>query len=152
MRILISILFGIHSFLAIADHAFTLTCNQNVFIPGQELWFGLISVSYTHLKHDYTLSWTPGARTEDWPLAAAAIIQTKENEFFIAGTGVVITFKNNENPDLHTGILKAEEGQFENGKWKVMRHLNGDQTHQGRHVNIPTQQIAIQRVELYNYK
>lgn len=42
MRILISILFGIHSFLAIADHAFTLTCNQNVFIPGQELWFGLI--------------------------------------------------------------------------------------------------------------
>lgn len=103
-------------------------------------------------KHDYTLSWTPGARTEDWPLAAAAIIQTKENEFFIAGTGVVITFKNNENPDLHTGILKAEEGQFENGKWKVMRHLNGDQTHQGRHVNIPTQQIAIQRVELYNYK
>lgn len=42
-------------------------------------------------KHDYTLSWTPGARTETWPLGSAMIIQTGEDAFFVAGTGVVIT-------------------------------------------------------------
>ena len=104
------------------------------------------------VKHDYTLSWTPGAKTEDWPLGSAMIIQTGENEFFVAGTGVVVTFKHRENKDLNVGLLKVEDGNFENNIWKVKRHLNGDQTHQGRHVNIPTNKIGIQRVELYLYK
>lgn len=103
-------------------------------------------------KHDYTLSWTPGSRTEDWPYASAMIIQVNENEFYVAGERVVITFKNNENKTLNVGLLKVEEGQFDHGVWQVIRHLNGDQTHQGRHVNIPTNQIAVQRVQLYNYE
>ncbi|CAH0994363.1 hypothetical protein EMA8858_00472 [Emticicia aquatica] len=103
-------------------------------------------------KHDYTLSWTPGAKTDTWPLGSAIIIQTAEDEFFVAGTGVVITFKHRENKDLNVGLLKVDEGNFENNVWKVKRHLNGDQTHQGRHVNIATNQISVQRVELYLYK
>ena len=103
-------------------------------------------------KHDYTLSWTPGARTESWPLGSAMIIQTGEDEFFVAGTGVVITFKHRDNKDLNVGLLKVDEGSFENNIWKVKRHLNGDQTHQGRHVNIPTNQISTQRVDLYLYR
>ncbi|MFC3812215.1 GH35 family beta-galactosidase [Lacihabitans lacunae] len=103
-------------------------------------------------KNDYTLSWTPGARTENWPLGAAIIIQTSENEFYVSGTGVVITFKNAENPSLRVGLLKVDEGSFVNEKWKVLRHLNGDQTHQGRHVNIGTDSYATQRVEVYDYK
>jgi beta-galactosidase GanA len=103
-------------------------------------------------KHDYTLSWTPGARTEDWPLGSAIIIQTGDDEFFVAGTGVVITFKHRDNKDLNVGLLKVDEGNFENNVWQVKRHLNGDQTHQGRHVNIPTNQIQTQRVALYLYK
>lgn len=102
-------------------------------------------------KNEYTLSWTPGARTEFWPLGTAIIIQTAEDEFYVAGTGVVITFKNLENPDLNVGILKVDEGRFYEKKWKTLRHLNGDQTHQGRHINIGTNQYAIQKIKLYNY-
>ena len=79
------------------------------------------------------------------------IIQTGEDEFFVAGTGVVITFSNSKNKNQNVGLLKVDEGVFENNRWKVIRHLNGDQTHQGRHVNIPTNQIAVQKVTLYNY-
>jgi beta-galactosidase GanA len=102
-------------------------------------------------KHDYTLSWTPGPRTEDWPMSSAMIVQTGENEFFVAGTGVVITFKNIDDKNKNVGLLKVDEGKFENGIWKIKRHLNGDQTHQGRHINIPAKQTAVQRVELYLY-
>lgn len=103
-------------------------------------------------KHDYTLSWTPGARTDDWPLTAAMIIQTGEDEFFVAGTGIVITFKHIANKNLNVGLLKVDEGKFENENWRVHRHLNGDQTHQGRHISIPVGQTTTQRVELYLYE
>jgi len=103
-------------------------------------------------KHDYTLSWTPGARTETWPLGSAIIIQTAENEFYIAGSGVVITTKSVENKDLNIGLLKVDEGNFINNQWTVKRHLNGDQTHQGRHINIGTNQFGIQRVDFYGYR
>jgi beta-galactosidase GanA len=112
--------------------------------PESTLKFGEFAFK---IKHDYTLSWTPGARTEDWPLGALAIVQTAPNEFYVAGTAAVITFKDPKN----VGILKAEEGRFENGKWLVNRHLNGDQTHQGRHINVPTNTYSIQRFELYTY-
>lgn len=103
------------------------------------------------VKHDYTLSWTAGAKTEEWPMASAMIIQTGENEYYILGTGVVITHKNNLEKQKKVGLLKVDEGKFENDIWQINRHLNGDQTHQGRHVNIPTNQMAIQKVQLYNY-
>lgn len=103
-------------------------------------------------KHDYTLSWTPGARIETWPLSSAIIIQTAENEFYIAGSGVVITTKSIDNKDLNIGLLKVDEGNFINNQWTVKRHLNGDQTHQGRHINIGTNQFAVQRVEFYGYR
>lgn len=103
-------------------------------------------------KHDYTLSWTPGSRTETWPMGSVMIIQTGDDEFFVAGTGVVITFKHRDNKDLNVGLLKVDEGYFDNNIWKVKRHLNGDQTHQGRHVNIPTNQFGTQKVALYLYK
>ncbi|MDZ7608515.1 MAG: DUF5597 domain-containing protein [Cyclobacteriaceae bacterium] len=103
-------------------------------------------------KHDYTLSWSPGAGLEEWPTTSAIIIQTGDDEFFVAGSGVVITFKNRENPSVNVGLLKVDEGSFENGEWKVIRHLNGDQTHQGRHVSIPYGVFVTQRVKLYTYK
>lgn len=103
-------------------------------------------------KHDYTLSWTPGSKTETWPLGSAIIIQTAENEFYIAGSGVVITTKSVENKDLNIGLLKVDEGNFINNQWTVKRHLNGDQTHQGRHINIGTNLFGIQRVEFYGYR
>jgi hypothetical protein len=36
-------------------------------------------------------------------------------------------------------------------EWKVIRDLNGDQTHQGRQVRIFLDDYSILRFELYNY-
>lgn len=111
------------------------------------------------VKHSYTLGYEASSKNEEWETAGALIVQTKEDEFYLAGSGVVITFKNIKNPKLKVGILKDEEGKFvrkdsfgENNKWKVIRHLNGDQTHQGRHIRIFLDDYSIQRFELYNYE
>jgi hypothetical protein len=103
-------------------------------------------------KHSYTLGYEPKSRNNFWPNTGAIIIQTSENEFYIAGFGVVTTFRNIKNPELNVGILKDQEGKFEKNKWKVIRYLNGDQTHQGRHIRIFMDDISIQKFELYNYK
>ncbi len=103
-------------------------------------------------KHDYTLGWSPEAKNAEWPMTSVIIIQTNENEFYVAGSGVVITCKSLENPALNVGLLKVDEGYFTNNQWKVHRHYNGDQTHQGRHIRISVGDFEIQRVELYQYK
>jgi beta-galactosidase GanA len=103
-------------------------------------------------RHSYTLVWEENSGNDYWDMSGAIIIQTDENEFYIAGTGIVATFKNLSNPDLNVGILKVDEGRFENNDWKIIRHLNGDQTHQGRHIRIFYGDYAILRLELYNYE
>lgn len=105
-----------------------------------------------NVKHSYTLGWEEKAKNEVWEPAAAIIVQTNKNEFYIAGNGIVITFTNISDPNLIAGILKNEEGRFENNEWKIIRHLNGDQTHQGRHIRIFYEDYSIQKLELYNYK
>jgi beta-galactosidase GanA len=104
------------------------------------------------VKHSHTLGWEAGASNETWEPGGAIFIQVGENEFYLAGSGIVATFKNLPDPTLNVGILKNEEGYFENGRWIVVRHLNGDQTHQGRHVRIFLGNFSIQKLILYNYE
>lgn len=104
------------------------------------------------VKHSHTLGWEANAKNEVWEPAGAIIIQTSEKEFFIAGSGIVATFKHTGNPDLNVGILKNEEGYFENDEWNIIRHLNGDQTHQGRHIRIFLGDFSIQKLKLYDYE
>lgn len=104
-------------------------------------------------KHDYTLGWSAGSKEEEWPMASAILIQTEnKDEFYIAGSGIVATFKPLSDSNKNAGILKTDEGIFENNNWKTIRHLNGDQTHQGRHIRIPVGEYAIQKVQLYTYE
>lgn len=104
-------------------------------------------------KHSYTLGYEANSKNVEWETTGALIVQTGDSEFYLAGTGVVITVKDPKNPELIVGILKAEEGRFANGRWKVIRHLNGDQTHQGRHIRILRDDgFFIQRFELYRYE
>ncbi|MCB0746448.1 MAG: DUF5597 domain-containing protein, partial [Ignavibacteriae bacterium] len=103
------------------------------------------------VKHSYTLGYETKSKNNDWDMSGALIVQTKENEFYVLGSGIVITFKNIKEPNSIVGILKVDEGKFENGEWKVMRHMNGDQIHQGRHVRAFLDDYSIQRFELYNY-
>jgi beta-galactosidase GanA len=104
------------------------------------------------LKHSHTLAYDPASKNENWDLAGAIIIQTAADEFYMAGTGVVATFKNLSKTNQIVGILKTDEGKFDNKQWKVIRHLNGDQTHQGRHVRIMLGEYSILRFEVYNYE
>ena len=103
-------------------------------------------------SHTYNLGWEPNSNAEDWEPAGAIIIQTGDNEFYYAGFGVSLTFKNLKNPSAKVGILKAERGTFKNEKWNVFQHLNGDQTHQGRHIRSFIDDVTIQRFTLYEYE
>jgi hypothetical protein len=86
------------------------------------------------------------------PLGSAMIIQLDADEFLILGSGVVITFHPADGQGL-VGIESAREGTFTpDGTWQGGRWLNGDQTHQGRHVQLYDGRWTVQRVRLYRYE
>ena len=81
------------------------------------------------------------------------LIQAGDEDFWFAGQGITVTFKGADSGPPLVGIDIAEEGVFdENGVWKPGRRLNGDQTHQGRHIRLPPGQFQIQKVRLYRYR
>ena len=102
------------------------------------------------VKHDYTLGWSPGAKDSTWPQTGGLVIAVAPDEFYVAGTGLVLTVEPVQ-PNRKAGLLQVEEGRFEKETWIIERRLNGDQTHQGRHVRIPGGEYGIQHVKLYTY-
>jgi beta-galactosidase GanA len=54
--------------------------------------------------------------------------------------------------DHIVGILSAQEGKYKDGQWLPGRWLNGDQTHQGRHLRLVAGDFGIQRIKLYRYR
>lgn len=86
------------------------------------------------------------------PASGGLIVALGPDEFLIAGTGFVTVFEPNSAGAPIAGILSADEGRFENGKWIAERRMNGDQTHQGRHIRMDTGRFSIQRVKLYRYE
>jgi beta-galactosidase GanA len=80
------------------------------------------------------------------------ILQTGPDEFLIVGTGITVTVTVADTGNDRAGIELAEEGRFADGVWVPGRRLNGDQTHQGRHVRLPPDAFGIQRVRLYRYR
>ncbi len=96
--------------------------------------------------------WTPRA---DQKIAAhgGLIIQVGPEDYLIAGRGLVVTFSGSGQGPALAGIDSAVEGVFDGqGRWVPGRLLNGDQTHQGRHIRLPPDQFQIQRVRLYRYR
>ncbi|MBX3739221.1 MAG: DUF5597 domain-containing protein [Candidatus Didemnitutus sp.] len=83
--------------------------------------------------------------------AGGLLIALGDDEFLFAGIGLTITFASTE-PGQQAGILSCAEGRYENGEWKHLRWLNGDQTHQGRHVRLEPGRFSLQRVKLYRYR
>ena len=84
--------------------------------------------------------------------AGALVIQLGPDEFLFGGIGVTITFAAPTPGDPQIGILSCEEGRYEAGEWRHGRWLNGDQTHQGRHVRLEPGRFTLQRVKLYRYR
>ncbi|MEP6747375.1 MAG: DUF5597 domain-containing protein [Bacteroidota bacterium] len=114
----------------------------------QELIMGKYKLTVTH---EYSLGWSPEAKKSGWPESGGLIIQTGDDAFIIAGTGIVITFAPETTANKFTGILQANEGEYSSGKWKPGRRMNGDQDHQGRHIRIAVKDFSIQQVKLYGY-
>lgn len=85
--------------------------------------------------------------------AGGIIIQTGPEEYLIAGQGITVTFAPvGPGPSL-AGIDSAFEGRFDGqGRWVPGRLLNGDQTHQGRHIRLFPGNWQIQKVRLYRYQ
>jgi hypothetical protein len=99
-----------------------------------------------------------------FPNAAAIIIQTGPEEFYAAGTGVIVKFMPNLPGPPNVGLATVEEGVFEDGKWVPGRLLAGDDTGDNSlilprlfedpdHPSLfgPSQR-DIQRVTLYRYE
>jgi beta-galactosidase GanA len=85
-------------------------------------------------------------------VSGGLVISVGPDEFIFAGTGLVITVETEMPSDVIVGILSAQEGKYVNGQWVPGRWLNGDQTHQGRHVRLVPGKFDIQRVKLYQYR
>jgi beta-galactosidase GanA len=101
--------------------------------------------------HELKLGWSPKAKEDQWPLTGGIIIGLTKDEYYVAGTGIVLTFEPT-TPGTRAGILSVEEGRFVDGKWQPGRRLNGDQDHQGRHLRIPVGEYSIHRIRLYTYR
>ena len=110
------------------------------------------------IKHSYSLGWEPGAKDAEWPEAACILLRLGKEDYLAIGSGVVITYTD-AKADIHwqpgdtrIGLAKCESVNITDGKMHIKRHLNGDQTHQGRHVRIPVGEFDIQHFRLYRYK
>jgi hypothetical protein len=94
---------------------------------------------------------TQGVQTSE-AVSGGLVVATGPDEFIFAGTGLVVTFEADSPGEPVVGILSAQEGKFINGQWTPGRWLNGDQTHQGRHVRLASGRFDIQRIKLYRYR
>jgi hypothetical protein len=111
-------------------------------------------------RHDYTWEWSGPAREQrPWPRAAALMMVVGPDELLVAGNGVIVTFGNGDagggapaSSTVVVGIASADEGHLEGTRFVAGRRLNGDETHQGRHVRLPCGAFGIQRVKLYRYR
>lgn len=131
-------------------------------------------------SHYFTLPWDPRATDGSvWQETGGVIIQINTNEYIVAGSGIVLKFEHeSETADTKkrgedgflengnsTGTVKPWQGESrvglshvsevkidDNGAFVPVRHLNGDETHQGRHVRIPVDDFKIIHVKLYQYK
>src|SRR2546425_11073066 len=98
-----------------------------------------------------TASTAQNAQTPD-AVSGGLVISVGPDEFIFAGKGLIITFETETPSDTSVGILSAQEGKYVNAQWALGRWLNGDQTHQGRHVRLVPGKFDIQRVKLYGYR
>jgi len=107
------------------------------------------------VSHDYTLGWSDESKQDvsKWGETGCLIIKLADDEFMVAGTGIVITcLPKSGSSNISAGIISCDKGVFENGNWMPFQRLNGDETHQGRHIRIPAGSFEIQKFKLYQYK
>lgn len=147
---------------------------ENTALPKEVEADGIKTIS----SHFFTLPWDSRAMDGSvWPDGGGIVIRLAEDEYLIAGTGIVVKWESAE--DFQTdnklgedgfqlsgevakandwkgkeriGILSCDEIDINpDGSFKVIRRLNGDETHQGRHVRIGVDDYKALHVKLYRY-
>ncbi|KQS57267.1 hypothetical protein ASG17_00565 [Brevundimonas sp. Leaf363] len=93
--------------------------------------------------------WTPRDQ-QDLRGHGALVLQTGADELVVIGTGVTITIAA-ADPAKVAGLESVWLGEYAAGEWKPLRLLNGDETHQGRHVRLTPGPVQTQVVRLYAY-
>jgi beta-galactosidase GanA len=94
----------------------------------------------------------PAAQQASEVLSGGLVIAVGRDEFVFAGTGMTITFEAATPGEPIVGLLSVQEGKYVNDQWLPGRRLNGDQTHQGRHLRLVPGRFGIQRIKLYRYR
>lgn len=133
-------------------------------------------------RHYYTLPWDPRATDGSvWPEGGAIVTKLGENDYLLAGSGIVVSFAtdyekareeqktlgedgfalagSNASPTAkgrftgkRMGIGSVDEVTIdEQGAIHFLRRHNGDQDHQGRHARISCDDWKILRIKLYEY-
>lgn len=131
-------------------------------------------------RHVFTLPWDARATDgTTWPAGGGLILRTSHNEYIVAGSGIVVTFGHKsesleqkslgedgfaqkgeeQTPDTERwrgqrriGIASCDEVKVNaDGTTSFVRRLNGDETHQGRHVRIGVDDFKVLKVKLYEY-
>ncbi|MDR3119706.1 MAG: DUF5597 domain-containing protein [Mediterranea sp.] len=117
-----------------------------------------------------------------WPEGGGIVLKLAKDEYIVAGSGIVVEFRKAGESELveakdlgedgfvnaggkvrkqesgwkgtsRAGIGPVDEVKVNvDGTLKYVRRLNGDQTHQGRHVRISVGEFGILHVRLYEYK
>ena len=91
--------------------------------------------------------------TQTIPAHGGLIIATGEDEFLVAGRGVILRFADaDKTSGYRVGLEQIVEGEFVNGRWVPGRWLNGDENGQGRYLRLPPEQFGIQKLKVYRYK
>jgi hypothetical protein len=113
---------------------------------------------------DYTLNVSgnggrravPGAVSSQAPAVPAPhgiFIATGPDEFYMAGSGLTVTFSPDTPGPPIAGLASVEEGRFVDGQWLRGRTLAGDDTGQGNSISLDAgRDPGILRVTLYRYR
>ena len=78
------------------------------------------------------------------------IIETGAEEFYIAGSGLTVSFA--RDPDVDSGVAgieSVEQVSRHAGQWTIEKRLKGDQSNQGRQLLMDPHLHHIYRVRLY---
>jgi beta-galactosidase GanA len=117
--------------------------------PTATLRFGDLVLT---VVHDYTFEWASPARKDPtWPRSGGLIIEIAPAEFIVAGNGIIVTFAA-ADPKVTVGLERVDDGRVAGGRFVVGHRLNGDETHQGRHLRLSMGALGVQRVKVYSFK
>lgn len=104
--------------------------------------------------YDFTATfvdpWTPKDQ-QDHAAHGGLIIQVGPDEFVVAGSGMTLTFAD-PTKKQRIGIEQIIEYDLTDGALSEGRWLNGDESHQGRHLRLPPDRFGAQKLKLYRYQ